>query len=69
MVNHNHSTSQWRYNNNSALNDLGKKSGSIWEWWYIWKKSWEECLDFTSSMKGDSNGKIVLSEYEDGSSI
>ena len=57
IVNHNHSTNPWRYNGNSSLNNLGKKSGSVWAWWYNWQKSWEDDMDVTSPMKGGSKGK------------
>ena len=39
MVNHNYSNNNWRYKGHSSLNDIGKKTSSVWAWWYNWKKS------------------------------
>ena len=32
VVNYNYSTNQWWFNEKSALNEMGKKSVSIWAW-------------------------------------
>ena len=69
VVNHNHSNHKWRFNEKSALNEIGKKSVSIWNWWANWKKSLDDESPVLIPIRGSSKDNRLTLEDEHGSSI